>query len=88
MTPKGTLRRDVTDLFNQSAVQEPSLAVGPLEGAAVEEGATAPRPLPLPDPLGLLERLSCGRVRDPVRHWALDRIEDVRSYVESSGNRP
>ena len=56
--------RDVTDLF-AGAIPGEGHDNGPEDVISDDSG-----PLLLPDPLGLLERLSRGRVRDPVRALA------------------
>ena len=53
--------RDVTDLFTGANPGE-GHENGP-EDVIIDDSG----PLLLPDPLGLLERLSSGRVRDPIR---------------------
>ena len=62
-------KRDITELFSDD-LDEQTL-VEP-EVSSTDRPADQVSPLPLPDPLGLLERLSDGRVRDPFRHIALN----------------
>ena len=78
-------RRDVTALFMASPAQAPEVS-GKAQQGLVLEGEIEIRPLPLPDPLGLLEWLSQGRVKDPLSPRVL--LERVRSYLAFLGNQP
>ena len=64
-------RQDVTRLFMEAPAGEDS---APPPGAS-HAGVIAP--LPIPDPLGVLERLTKGRVRDPLRQRALQWVESL-----------
>jgi len=76
-------RRDVTALFMASPAQAPEVS-GKAQQEPVPEAEI--RPLALPDPLGILEWLSQGRVKDPLSPRML--LERVRSYLAFWGNQP
>ena len=60
--------RDVTDLFMQSRIPQESTKQETLPSEPAPGGGG---PLPVFDPLGLVEWWSDGKARDPVRSWFL-----------------
>ena len=68
--PRNSPQRDVTQIFAESATEGPELA-GP-DGVTNDTSG----PVPFPDPLGLLEKLTGGRIRDPVN-------DTVRRFIKN-----
>jgi hypothetical protein len=64
MLPDATITVDVTRLFGSPGPTESS---GGMERHEPDPLGQVSAPIPLPDPLGLFEALSGGRVRDPIR---------------------
>ena len=58
---------------------EPAVQTGADPRAAEESYVEK---IPLPDPLGLLERWTGGKVRDPLRHWIKDFATEVRGDLK------
>ena len=79
---------DLTDLFNETpeaSAQEQTTSQRAEENVVDEDGFVY---LPFSDPFGVLERLTRGRIKDPVREMALGILERVRSDLDSPGNQP
>ena len=72
--------QDVTGFFSSPEELSPEASEkGP-------EPTIGPGPFSFFDPSGMLEELSGGQIRDPLRHRILEIARRVRSYF--SGNQP
>ena len=70
-----SLRRDVTELFTEIHVDGELNGDEAFDTSHLDYG----KALSLPDPLGIVERLTHGNVKDPLRHKILELLDKVRS---------
>lgn len=66
-------KKDITSLFSDDPAD-----TGEVEPVDQPDSPAIPGSIPCFDPFGVIERLSNGRVRDPIRHALLDLITRSR----------
>ena len=68
--------KNVNHLFSEDAEGAPQLEESLVPGSWPEPAKPASLSIPVFDPLGIAERLSNGRVRDPLRHLLRSIFDD------------